>query len=432
MPIPDLPGEIIPKHSQQESWLKSSVARICQLENERFPGSQPVSFGTRDLLKLESQDFWVCEKSDGVRVLMFVLFDQRGQRVFLIDRHNTYREVIGLFFPHHENPMNSLRNTLVDGELVIDVDPRTRRETTCFLVFDCLVVDDQNVMSRPLDKRYGRLNEWFYKPYAKMIRDHPHVADSQPFDIKVKEIRSAYNVEQVFSIDIPALQHGNDGLIYTRVNTPYSPGTDSNVIKWKPPTENSIDFKLILRFPPLPSSASQPDFRAKPIFLLHVWCGDQNGVPRYEQYDEMYVDDDEWEKMKASGEQFDDRIVEVHWDSCVKGWRMMRFRDDKPNGNHKNVVENIITSIADGVEKETLLSRSNHIRAAWKARQGVSNQNPTLLPTRPPPPPSGHPAASSVARSSQPIPQAELRYGPLQTSQWSKVAGPKNLFGFER
>ncbi|GAW01349.1 mRNA capping enzyme [Lentinula edodes] len=144
MPIPDLPGELIPKHSPEESWLKSFVARLCQLENERFPGSQPVSFGTRDLLKLESQDFWVCEKSDGIRVLMFVLFDQNGQKVFLIDRHNTYRELTGLFFPHHESPLNPLRNTLVDGELVIDVDPRTRREITRFLVFDCLVVDNQN------------------------------------------------------------------------------------------------------------------------------------------------------------------------------------------------------------------------------------------------------------------------------------------------
>ena len=29
------------------------------------------------------------------------------------------------------------------------------QETVRLLVFDCLVVDDQNVMSRPLDKRYG-------------------------------------------------------------------------------------------------------------------------------------------------------------------------------------------------------------------------------------------------------------------------------------
>lgn len=68
-----------------------------------------------------------------------------------------------------------------------------------FLAFDCLVVDDQNVMSRPLDKRYGvcglyacevrnetdmgmqRLQEWFYKPYSKMLKDHPHMAQAQPF-----------------------------------------------------------------------------------------------------------------------------------------------------------------------------------------------------------------------------------------------------------
>lgn len=30
----------------------------------------------------------------------------------------------------------------------------------------------------------------------------------------------------------------------------------------------------------------------------------------------------------------------------------MRFRDDKPQGNHRKVVEGIIQSIADGVEKD--------------------------------------------------------------------------------
>ena len=56
--------------------------------------------------------------------------------------------------------------------------------------------------------------------------------------------------------------------------------------------------------------------------------------------------------MKATGEQVDDRIVEVFWETAHERWRMMRFRDDKPNGNYKTVVENIIQSIIDGVEKE--------------------------------------------------------------------------------
>ena len=58
--------------------------------------------------------------------------------------------------------------------------------------------------------------------------------------------------------------------------------------------------------------------------------------------------------MKSSGEQIDDRIVEVHWDPAASHWRMMRFRDDKPNGNYRNVVDNIIQSIAEGVEKDTV------------------------------------------------------------------------------
>lgn len=81
-----------------------------------------------------------------------------------------------------------------------------------------------------------------------MIRDHPHVAETQPFrcvwaallagmnahrcfgcSIKVKEINFSYHVEKVFAVDIPALQHENDGLIYTCVSTPYTPGTDPNM-----------------------------------------------------------------------------------------------------------------------------------------------------------------------------------------------------------
>jgi mRNA guanylyltransferase len=47
--------------------------------------------------------------------------------------------------------------------------------------------------------------------------------------IELKEINFSYHVEKVFAIDIPSLRHGNDGLIYTCVGTPYTPGTDPNM-----------------------------------------------------------------------------------------------------------------------------------------------------------------------------------------------------------
>lgn len=142
-------------------------------------------------------------------------------------------------------------------------------------------------------------------------------------------------------------------------------------LKWKPPSENSVDFKLTLRFPPSKSNPSMPDFCAKPFFGLHVYCGEERGQPVYEPYDKLYVKDDEWREyvrkfallscltcyyssMKLSGEQVDDRIVEVHWDPELSSWRKMRFRDDKPHGNYRTIVEKIIQSIADGVEKPTV------------------------------------------------------------------------------
>ena len=64
-------------------------------------------------------------------------------------------------------------------------------------------------------------------------------------------------------------------------------------LKWKPPTENSIDFKLLLRFPPSQDNRSQPDYFAKPMFELHTWCGG----PNYQFWDVLAVQDDEWERL---------------------------------------------------------------------------------------------------------------------------------------
>jgi mRNA guanylyltransferase len=128
----------------------------------------------------------------------------------------------------------------------------------------------------------------------------------------------SYHLEKVFEVDIPALHHGNDGLIYTRVSAPYTPGTDRSMcvrsptrpsitlliacvvrpfrLKWKPPSENSIDFKLLLKFLPSATNPSQPDFFAKPVFALYAWLGGEGPRANYEPYDVMHVTDEEWEQ----------------------------------------------------------------------------------------------------------------------------------------
>jgi mRNA guanylyltransferase len=63
-------------------------------------------------------------------------------------------------------------------------------------------------------------------------------------------------------------------------------------MKWKPPEENSVDFTLRLRFPPVGPGSDEVDFTARPMFLLYEW----QGGDREEYFDEMEVTDEEWEE----------------------------------------------------------------------------------------------------------------------------------------
>lgn len=79
--------------------------------------------------------------------------------------------------------------------------------------------------------------------------------------------------------------------------------------------------------------------------------------------------------MKASGQQFDDVVVEVSWDpkggpipadggEPTPAWRLHRVRDDKHDGNHHTIVQKIITSIEDGVEEDEVSTGSGSGEAA--------------------------------------------------------------------
>ena len=83
-PIPDIPGDEVDPVTT--TFLSQHVSGLCGLRSNMFPGSQPVSFQQTSLDMLENMNFWVCEKSDGVRLLIFVVMNgQSGlQEVFLV------------------------------------------------------------------------------------------------------------------------------------------------------------------------------------------------------------------------------------------------------------------------------------------------------------------------------------------------------------
>lgn len=364
-PVPEqIPGYRITDSTDLDD-LKGRLQHLCQSASRRFPGSQPVSFDFNSLDLLEQEDFWVCEKSDGVRVLVMIVGTPTGQDIFLIDRKEDFYHNGNLTFPSHEGSNYNTSNTVLDGELVIDVDPATGGHQLKLLLFDCLVMDGINLMGKPLSSRFGRLKNWIIEPHKAWLATQHPTDHQRPFEVELKVQELAYGIDAVFKVHLPRLRHGNDGLIFTSAEAPYTSGTDYKILKWKPPSENSIDFLLQLKFPSSERSPKEVDLLAKPAFMLYMNQGRGVG-PLF--FDVMKVDDETWEDWKRSGEQYDDRVVEVVWSKELDSFQFMRFRDDKNEGNYKDVVTSIIRSIQDGVEAEGLVARAGSIKKAWKLR----------------------------------------------------------------
>ena len=364
-----------------QSQFQHEVAQLLQRSgNTSFPGAQPVSFSAEHIQELKTQDYYVCEKTDGLRYLMYLTHDEQGGGIcYLIDRRNDYWFIPHLHFPHHEDKTFNRphTDTILDGELVED-RYENGSSVIKFLVFDCLVLDKQILMQRPLDKRLAYFKSQVLTPYQEMFKKQP--GRPQPFVLEDKETNFSYGIKLMFEEIIPKVRklHGNDGLIFTCRNTPYKTGTDPHILKWKPPNENTVDFLLHMEWPLMepdpddPDRSPQPDYYAMPNrFELYI----HHGSHKYSYVDELYVESREWENWKTMNVPLQDIIVEAFQDEQQR-WRYYRFRNDKDQSNHIRVYEAVIRSIKSHVTEQDLLDNANDIRSAWKARD-EARRNPS-------------------------------------------------------
>ena len=374
--VPSIPGQRI-TGDLLHSFRREVADLLGRNNNTNFPGAQPVSFASYHLEELKQRDYYVCEKSDGIRVMMYFTEGNPGQEVhYLIDRKNDYYYVEGLHFPIPGEDLQKFhKETVIDGELVNDRLPNGGTQLK-YLVFDCLIVDGQSLIDRPLDKRLAYFRERVNAPYQALLKRFPEEVQYMPFLLEFKSFQLGYGAEMMFKDVLPKLPHGNDGLIFTCRTTPYHYGTDKHILKWKPSDINTIDFQLNMEFPLMEPDAddiaagvTEPftDYDAKPLF--HLSCQGRNNSVEY--YAEMYVSDEEWEALKALNEPLEDRIVECASEQTSEGgrrWRYHRFRDDKKGPNYIEVVEKTMESIRDPVDQERLIKAAPEIKRAWKRR----------------------------------------------------------------
>ena len=356
---------------------------------KQFIGSQPISFSNKHINEnLLTQDYYVCEKTDGIRLLMFVIINpQTGkQSIFFIDRENNFylNENLNMILPLNEKELHN--GTLIDGELVNQ--KINNKIETRFLMFDCLSINGRPFINKPTSSRLAHLGHDFLKPLNEFKFKDPKAYSKFKFKFGMKKMEFAYNLTKIFKqIEKKEIPHFSDGLIFTPVNSRYVLFTkDELLLKWKPSSENSVDFKLILKFEN-DSDINKINFDKMPLLDLYVWKGgeDKSFIANpntiytnkdlkvlnetYSKFGRLKLDDSTWNKLVNKNEPLNGRIVECYKNE-LQEWCFLRFRDDKLQGNHINVVSNILSSIQDNVKEEDLENITNQIKSNWNQRHG--------------------------------------------------------------
>ncbi|KAK4457108.1 mRNA capping enzyme, catalytic domain-containing protein [Cladorrhinum samala] len=380
-PLHDIANPGIKAEHELAKSLRGEVARLLGRSQFNFPGAQPVSFSRKHIDELRREDYYVCEKSDGIRYLLYLTQDENGRECqYLIDRKNDYwfLHMRNMHFPLPGNTEKYHVDTLIDGELVMDSLPGGKTEPK-FLVFDLLALDGKaDLLAKPLDKRLGYFKEHVMKPYRQLFADYPDEAKYMAFKVEMKEMQFSYGIEMMFRQVLPSLKHQNDGLIFTCRTSPYQFGTDQHILKWKAPHDNTVDFRLKLEFPRVePNEAERAegqhepfvDYDSVPKAKLLIFLGNDRGQANYEEFqDPLYLTEDEWEQLKSWGDPLQGRIIECCLDE-EKRWRLYRFRDDKSEANHVSTVMSVLDSIKDGVSEDELLGAAKSIKDEWKSRE---------------------------------------------------------------
>ncbi|THD24057.1 mRNA-capping enzyme [Fasciola hepatica] len=330
----------------------------------RFRGSQPVSITQRNIEALISFDYCVSYKADGCRYLLLV---SGPNQVYMIDRANFVYRVEVLHFPsvawvkcvqqsgniqsHSPSEFLSvadghLRNTLLDGEMVLCHDPSKpppsiHEEVTSgiprFLIYDIVTLNGKPVGRSPFFERYSIIDKQVIWP--RNTAGHLGLVNFgiQSFSVRRKQFRPLKETEELLKQEfIQSLDHVTDGLIFQPCGPDefYVLGTCYQQLKWKPPHLNTVDFRCKIVY--------EAKVGEIPGYVGHLYLGGLNTPAA---------------KLAHVGPKdkvLDGKIVECSLIPNL-GWKVLRIRTDKTEPNYHKSGKAVIESIMFPVTAQNIL-----------------------------------------------------------------------------
>lgn len=325
-----VPGVTVVSDYAKLRRIQKRVQKICGWISTGFPGSQPVSMDEHNIGLLHAKPYMVSWKADGTRYMMFI---QEDGEVFFVDRNNSVFLVSKMTFPHPKETSRTLKDTLLDGEMVID--KVFGKEYPRYLAYDVIMYDGKDVSQLPFFRqRFDIIDQHIVGGRKKAMKEGRLQKEVEPFSIRSKHFWDVTYADTLLSDKFAKqLGHEPDGLIFQPAEDPYYPGISEKVLKWKPLSLNSVDFKLKI--------VTESGEGIVPRKVGHLYVGGSDmpyGIMEFSK------------QIKG----LDNAIIECKYENGK--WVFMRERTDKSFPNSVNTALSVCRSIKNPITTEILLN----------------------------------------------------------------------------
>ncbi|CAL4067138.1 unnamed protein product, partial [Meganyctiphanes norvegica] len=213
-----------------------------------FSGCFPVNLNHKNISNLRNYPHKVSWKADGIRYMMLI---EGEQKIYLIGGNfDNIFHIPGLEYRQKNDLTQHTIDTLLEGELILHVNPHTGVEVYQFLIFDAIKIQGRLVTSEVFHRRHEMIETELINPRNIAITKGLLDTKQEPFIVRQKQFwdASTQAVKQLLSRHfLDQVGHDTDGLIFHRNKGPYVSGPTDTVLKFKPGALNAINFKLIIK-----------------------------------------------------------------------------------------------------------------------------------------------------------------------------------------
>ena len=383
----------------------------------KFPGTMPVNLCRKDVATVQQGGYWLAEKTDGVRYLLFVLATGGGtQTSFLMDRS------MAMFtFPGADGLAHALPpGTILDGELVFN----RLTSSYVFLVFDALFWGMDALVPLPFSQRLLAIHQKVLPAYeqakasgtlpagkhlplvGKKFFRRMHIG--RLFDrVAEEEGHRVYRDEDCITSYLEYLgigskkakagqrmwqpreclaryYHKTDGIVF-QPDRPYQCSTDVHFFKWKWMDTVTIDFSVV----PTP---------------YRVTCG-AGGQGQLDLTRQIRLEPLDVMRMRADMNAARCRIAELGFSVEAGFWTYKMLRPDKTDPNYFTTVCGVLWCVGGWWVVDSLFSlftySSIHPLHPPTLSSFLSNYS-SIYPIHPPTHPPTHLSSPNENRCARP------------------------------